>query len=158
MSYLLFGCISGEYDLDKYHDIQCILKYQAVKSGFNIFVDEQIPQEIVVEMLNEQTDSSSKCMFLITLQSNEDTSDTMISPYECSWSQIGEVLTSIEDWSGHVLNAIPTLILSLFFTEGYEAIFVVQNMSLHGWSKTLTEIFSRKGDIPSLRINLKFHS
>jgi hypothetical protein len=91
----------------------------------------------------------------VTSRANEDTSDSLISPFECSSDEISASLAALERWADGFLRAVPGLAISFFFTEGYETAFSGKRMAISGWALQIAQIAADEGDIPSLRIDLK---
>lgn len=154
MSYFVFGCVTGEVDLCGQIDIVSTAEDEAVKQGLHVFVNGDIPQAIVREMLAEQIGQKATCAFLITSQANEDTSDSLISPFQCSPDQISEALASLELWADGILRAAPGMAVTFFFTEGYETTFSAKSAPISGWAMQIAQFVADEGDIPSLRIDL----
>jgi hypothetical protein len=91
----------------------------------------------------------------VTLRADEDTSDSLISPFERSSDQISAALAALERWATGFLRAVPGLAISFFFTEGYETSFSGKRMAISGWALQIARIAADEGDIPSLRIDLE---
>ena len=155
MSYFVFGCVTGEAALYGQVAIVAAAETEATKQGLHVFVNENVPQAVVKEMLAEQVGRKSACEFLVTSRANEDTSDSLISPFECSSDEISASLAALERWADGFLRAVPGLAISFFFTEGYETAFSGKRMAISGWALQIAQIAPDEGDIPSLRIDLK---
>ncbi len=154
MSYFVFGCVTGESALCGQVGIVAAAEGEATKQGLHVFANENIPQAIVREMLTEQVAQESACEFLITSRADEDTSDSLISPFQCSPGHISEALASLERWADGFLRAVPGIAASLFFTEGYDTTFSAKKAAISGWALQIAQLVADEGDIPSLRIDL----
>lgn len=156
MSYFIFGCVQTVSGDTEKMSIAGVLRALASDNGFHIFIDKEIPQEIVVRMIRDQTVQSTPIReFMITPRLNADTSDEMISPFKCSGVQIAETLVLLEEWAKEVLRVRPSVMISLFFTEGYDTSFISLDVPVIGWGSQLTELIEQEGDMPSVRIELK---
>jgi len=105
-------------------------------------------------MLDEQVGQKYSCPFLVTSRADEDTSDSLISPVQCSPDQISAALTSLERWAEGFLRAMPGMAISFFFTEGYETTFSAKKVAISGWALQIAQLVADGGYFPSLRIDL----
>jgi hypothetical protein len=154
MSYFVFGCVIAESPLWGHLHIVTAAEGEAARQGLHVFWDEKIPQGVIREMLDEQVGQEPACAFLITSRAGEDTSDSLISPFERSSDQISEALAALERWADGLLWAVPGIAISFFFTEGYETAFCARKGAVPGWALQIAQLVADEGDIPSLRIDL----
>ena len=156
MSEFVFGFAHTAGSITEGYCIAKALKSEAAIEGFNVFVDEQIPQETVTSMITEHLGQGTLlCSFLVTAHSSEDTSASMVSPFECAPNEICKALASLEAWAERVLRTKPEITLSLFITDGYDIEFRLLDAPIPGWGMTLAQLIENEGGILSTRIDLR---
>ena len=154
MSYFVFGCVTGDISMSVRGAIVVASKREATMHGIHVFANDDITQAVVREMLAEQIGLGSPYEFLFTSRADEDTSDSLISPFECTPEQISSAMESLDLWADGLLRAVPGIAISLFFTEGYETTFAIKKAVRSGWAAQIAQSVIDEGDIPSLRIDL----
>jgi hypothetical protein len=154
MSHFVFGYVQADRVPNEGRDLAVDLEAKAAIHGLHVFTNERIPQQIVLEMLAEQIGRGAGCSFLCTLGADENTSDSLISPFQCSAVQISARMVSLERWADAVLRALPVAKLSMFLTEGYDTAFSSRALPASGWAVQITQLIDDEGNVPSLRLEL----
>ncbi len=114
-----------------------------------------IKQDNVAEMLLKfGITNTTATPFLITASPMEDTSDTLISPYNNAPAVIFDNFRRIEGWISRVLRQPGVEAILLFLTEGYDTEFEEIQIRSGELASVVISKIKEYEDIPSLKLSV----
>lgn len=104
---------------------------------------------VVLEMIEDQDPGAVPA--LITATPDEETSDSIISPFVRTPEEIAMTLSRLQ---AAISQVTPTSVNSLFVTEGFDTDFAEVQASVPELAETLRSMLQADGMWPSLRLRL----
>ena len=157
MSYFLFGAVEHSSQED---NLDLDMAWQLVKTGIRnnlfLFIGPSIYQENVNEMILKQAGFKG-ISFLITGSPLENTSDSLISPYQHpgTWhDSLSDCVSRLSNWASEVLRLNGVVGITLGMTEGYDTNFEELSLTLEDFQAELIKRFKEYGDVPSLKVRI----
>lgn len=162
MSYFIFGSIKYQNGLseNEISDLSWKIIKESLKNRLFILLGFNVKVEIVKSMLKEQDPEIDKSLrFLITESPIEDTSDSLLSPFDPKTSfldLLNQKFLLLETFLKDILEIQNILSIRVYITEGHDNNFIKKEVEIKNFAALLLiETKDSIYDIPSISILLK---
>jgi hypothetical protein len=156
MSYLCFGRIDFASRCSP--EISWSLVKKGLDEGLFVALWPNIVQTPVLEMLEASGwRRGNTCAFLLTGSPVEDTSDSLISPFELATERILANFGRIERWLQRVEEACRPRAIALFMTEGFDDHFREISASTDNIASTLGGLLREQDELPSVQLRIEMN-